>query len=459
MKIIPKRKTMKRIVDHYLQEWKNRNNRKPLLLRGARQVGKTHAMRELGKSFPNFVEINLEFNVAAKNIVEKDLDPQRIIRQLSELLQKDIVPGSTLLFFDEIQNTPQAITALRYFYETMPELHVAAAGSLLDFAIEQVGLPVGRISTIYMYPMSFLEFLVALGHHKWAELIIEREVSDPLNEPLHAILLNVVGEYLAIGGMPEAVNQWVQTKTSRTAKIVHSDLIYNYQQDFGKYAKKHQIKYLNLLFQKAIDQLANKFMYNRVGEYKKRELEPALELLEKAGLVYKVTRSSGQGIPIGAQVDLDDFKIIFLDIGLSQALLKLDISSWFIDPLNAFVNKGELVEAFVGQEILAYSDPIAKENLFYWRRENRSSEAEIDYLVQIKDQVVPIEVKAGQSKRIKSMQIFLDSHLNCSYGLRFSADNYSTYQKIVSYPLYAVSKPFVDATPTLRDALKFLIKE
>ena len=236
-----------------------------------------------------------------------------------------------------------------------------------------------------------------------------------------------MGEYLAIGGMPEAVNEWVKTKTSRAAKIVHSDLIYNYQQDFGKYAKKHQIKYLNLLFQKAIDQLANKFMYNRVGEYKKRELEPALELLEKAGLLYKVIKSAGQGIPIGAQADLDDFKIIFLDTGLSQALLKLDITPWFIDPINAFVNKGELVEAFVGQEILAYSDPIAKETLFYWRRENRSSQAAIDYLVQIKDQVVPIEVKAGQSKRIKSMQIFLDSHPNCTYGLRFSADNYSAY--------------------------------
>lgn len=449
---------MKRIVDHYLQEWKNRDSRKPLLLRGARQVGKTHAIRELGKSFRNFVEINLESNAAARSIVEKDMDPQRITRQLSELLQKDIVPGSTLLFFDEIQNIPQAIIALRYFYETMPDLHVAAAGSLLDFAIEQVGLPVGRISTLYMYPMSFLEFLVALGDYKWAELIIERGVDEPMSAPLHAQLLNTVGEYLAIGGMPEAVNQWIKTKTSRSAKIVHSDLIYNYQQDFGKYAKKHQLKYLDILFQKAIEQLANKFMYSRIGEYKKRELEPALELLEKAGLLYKVIKSSGQGIPIGAQADLDDFKIIFLDTGLTQALLKLDITPWFIDPINVFVNKGELVEAFVGQEILAYSDPVAKENLFYWRRENRGSEAEVDYLVQIKDQVVPIDVKAGQSKRIKSMQIFLDSHPHCSCGLRFSSDNYSTYQKIVSYPLYAVVKPFVDASSTLQEVLKKLVE-
>lgn len=444
---------MKRTIDLYLQEWKNRKSRKPLLLRGARQVGKTHAIRELGKSFPNFIEINLESNAAARTIIEKDMDPQRIVRQLSEFMQQDIVPGSTLLFFDEIQNAPQVITTLRYFYETMPELHVAAAGSLLDFAIEQVGLPVGRISTLYMYPISFLEFLVALGHTTWAKVIIEHTTNEPLSDPLHAKLLALVGEYLAIGGMPEAVNVWIKTKTSRSAKIVHSDLIYNYQQDFGKYAKKHQIKYLNLLFQKAIDQLANKFMYSSVGEYKKRELEPALELLEKAGLVYKVIKSAGQGIPLGAQADLDDFKIIFLDTGLSQSLLQLDITPWFIDPINTFINKGELIEAFVGQEILAYSDPIAKETLFYWRRENRASQAEVDYLVQINEHVVPIEVKAGKSKRIKSMQMFLDTHQNCTYGLRFSADNYSTYQKIISYPLYATAKPFLDASPSLHEAL------
>lgn len=450
---------MKRLIDYYLAEWKQRESRKPLLLRGARQVGKTHAIRELGKTFPIFIEINLEANSAARSIIERDMDPHRIMRQLSELLQQDIIPGSTLLFFDEVQQSPQAITTLRYFYELVPDLHIAAAGSLLDFAIEQVGLPVGRISTLYLYPLSFLEFIVALGHHKWAQLIIGKGIDEVFSDPLHEQLLNLVGEYLAIGGMPEAVNEWIHAKTSRAAKIVHADLIYNYQQDFGKYAKKHQIKYLNLLFQKAIEQLANKFMYSRVGEYKKRELEPALELLEKAGLVYRVIKSAGQGIPLGAQAAVDDFKIIFLDTGLSQALLKLDITPWFINPIATFVNKGELVEAFVGQEILAYSDPIAKETLFYWQREQRGSEAEVDYLVQIKDQVVPIEVKAGQSKRIKSMQIFLESHVNSSYGLRFSADHYSTYQKIYSYPLYAVIKPFLDASSMLYNAAKHLLME
>lgn len=448
---------MKRIIDHFLIEWKTRSNRKPLLLRGARQVGKTHAIRVLGKTFENFVEVNLEINADARKIVEKDLDPQRIVLQLSELLQKEIKSGSTLLFFDEIQNVPNAIIALRYFYEQIPELHVIAAGSLLDFAIEQVGVPVGRVSFMYMYPMSFLEFLVATGNAWWAKIIVNNSIEEPMLEGIHQKLLEIIGIYLAIGGLPEAVNEWIATQTSRSVKIVHSDLIATYQQDFGKYARKHQIKYLNLIFKKAIEQLSNKFMYARVGEYQKRELEPALELLEKAGILYKVTKSAGQGIPVGAQADLNDFKIIFLDVALSQTLLNFDITPWFIDPIATFINKGELLEAFVGQEILAYSDPINKKELYYWRKDSRASHAELDYLLQIKEQIVPVEVKAGSSKRIKSMQMFLESHPNSSYGLRFSADNYSVYQKIHSYPLYSVAKPLLDTSQEMKEGLKSLV--
>jgi len=449
---------VKRIIDSFLLEWKNRSNRKPLLLRGARQVGKTYSMRALGKTFTTFVEINLEANAEAKNIIEKDMDPTRIVRQLSELLQIDIIPGSTLLFFDEIQISPQAITTLRYFFEQMPELHVAAAGSLLDFAIDQVGIPVGRVSSLFMYPLSFLEFLAARGHRKWVKLIIKQEFEKPLGEAVHKKLLGLIGEYLAIGGMPEAINQWTKTKKSREAKIVHSDLIFNYQQDFGKYAKKHQIKYLNLLFEKAADQIGNKFMFNRVGEYQKRELEPALHLFEKAGLVHKIICSSGQGIPLGAQAKPNDFKIIFLDVALTQNVLKLDIVPWLLTPEATLINSGPIVEAFVGQELLAYSDPISKQSLFYWRKQKQASQAEVDYLTQIQDKVVPIEVKAGGSKRIKSMQIFLESHPNSTYGIKFSANEYETYKKINNYPLYAIAKPFSDVSDLLQEALLNLTK-
>ena len=454
---------MKRIIDYHLLEWKDFPNRKPLLLKGARYVGKTHAVRVLGTHFPNFVEINLESNEAARRIMETDLDLDRIILQLSELLQKKIEPGSTLLFFDEIQQVPKAITALRYFYEKIPQLHVVAAGSLLEFAIEEVGVPVGRVSYLYMYPLSFFEFLVALGHKEWAKIILSYEPENAVSEPVHEKIIALVGAYIALGGMPEAVKEWINTTTaqdvkSRVVKRVHADLLYSYQQDFGKYAKKHQIKYLDLIFLKAIEQLSNKFNFARVGEYQKRELAPALALLEKAGLIYKVKRTSAQGVPLGAQADLNDFKVIFLDVGLSQALLKLDIASWFIDPLGTFVNKGMIVEAFVGQEILTYADPIMKEELFYWSREVRASEAEVDYVVQIKERVVPVEVKSSGSKRIKSTQIFLELHRNSTYGIRFWAENYAKDATISSYPLYAVAKPFIDANGVMKKALLSLVE-
>ncbi|MCF7800102.1 AAA family ATPase [Candidatus Babeliales bacterium] len=449
---------MKRIIDFFLQEWKNEKfNRKPLLLRGARQVGKTHSIRELGKTFENFVEVNLESDLDARKIISQDFDSKRIVFQLSQFLKKDIIPGKTLLFIDEIQAVPSAIIALRYFYELIPELHVIAAGSLLDFAIEKVGMPVGRVSSLYMYPMSFLEFLVALGDKVWAKAILTHDINTHMLEPIHKKLLDLVGIYLAIGGMPAAIDAWVQTKTPRQVKRVHSDLLASYRQDFNKYASAYQIKYLDALFNNALAQLSNKFMFSRVGEYQKRELEPALELLKKAGIVHPVIRSAGQGIPIGSQAQLDDFKIIFLDVGLSQAALNLDLTSWFVEPLVAFINKGEIVESFIGQELLVYSDPIIKGDLFYWHRENRSSQAEIDYLVQIKEKVVPIKVKAGTSLRIKSMHIFLDSHPNSLYGVRFSAHNFLNEQRVFTYPLYAAARPFFDTNTNLQEALLSLV--
>lgn len=446
---------MKRIIDFHLLAWKNKKNRRPLILRGARQVGKTHAVRVLGKTFSHFVEVNLETNEELRRIFEQDLDVERIILQVLVATKQKIEPGSTLLFIDEIQNVPKAIIALRYFYEIMPDLHVIAAGSLLDFAIEQVGMPVGRVTALYMYPLSFLEFLVAIGYERWARAIIDEPAYAI--EPLHKKLLSILGTYLAIGGMPAAINEWLETKDPREVGVIHANQLYTYQQDFGKYAKKHQIKHLNLMFLKATEQIGNQFIFSRVGEYQKRELAPALELLEKAGLFYPIVRSAGQGIPIGAQGDLNYFKIIFLDVGLSQSLLNLDLSSWFLQPAATFINKGEIVEAFIGQELLAYSDPIRKESLYYWQRESRGSSAEVDYLIQVKDRVVPIEVKAGHNKRIISMHIFLDSHLESPYGIRFWAGKQETEERIHSYPLYAVARPLLEQNEYVREATKSIM--
>lgn len=442
---------MKRIIDHFLVEWKNDPYKKPLVIRGARQVGKTHAVRQLGKSFSHFVEINLETNLKAREIFAKDLDIKRIFMELAALIDAELKPGKTLLFIDEIQQVPQAITALRYFYEEMPTLHVIAAGSLLEFALEQVGAPVGRISFLHMYPMSFLEFLVAMGHERWVKLILEEK---PIFEQLHKTLIDLVSIYLAIGGMPEAIERWRTIQVSRQVKKIHASLLDTYTQDFNTYARKHQIKYLSLVFNHAAEQLSNKFMYSRLSDYRKREIEPAIELLEKAGIVYRVYRSSGQGIPVGSGIDLDDFKIIFLDVGLTQALLKFDIGSWILKPLETFINKGELVEAFVGQELLAYSDPISRDQLFYWR--TNASDAEVDYLIQQNELVVPIEVKAGKSVRIISMHRYLESHQRSTYGIRFWTENEGLEKNIHSYPLYAVAKPLLTSNEYLKEAVEIL---
>ncbi len=446
---------MKRLIDYYLLEWKNKLNRKPLLLRGARQVGKTYAVRALAKTFENYIELNLETNIPARKILSEDLNIERIVLQLSESFGP-LTPGTTLVFIDEIQQVPQAITALRYFYEFIPNLHVIAAGSLLDFAIEEVGLPVGRVSIRYMYPLSFLEFLVALGHNHWVPSIIS---DKPVFEELHKQIMNVLSIYLAIGGMPAAVNSWLDAKNSRAVKETHAEILNAYVGDFNTYAKKHQQKYLSLVFDRAMQQLSRKFMYARIGEYKKRELEPALSLLEKAGILYPIFENAGQGIPLGADVNFDDFKIIFLDIGLAQAQLKFDISNWIINPQETVVNQGELVEAFVGQELLAYSDPIKKEQLYYWRKKVRGSDCEVDYITQLGQKIIPIEVKSGKSTRLLSMHRFLETHAKSPYGIRFWAQTETKEVSLHSLPLYAVAKPFLNEQSYVKDALIFLITD
>ncbi len=453
---------MKRIADYFLLEWKNLPRPKPLLVRGARQVGKTYAVQALGKTFPRFVEVNLETDDGARKIIGKDLDPHRMILQLSEYLGVEIIPGQTLLFFDEIQKVPKAITALRYFYEKVEGLHVIAAGSLLDFAIDYVGMPVGRVSSLFMYPLSFLEFLVARGDTQWAQAIIRHSVGDPISEPLHEKLLDVVGEYIAVGGLPGAVNEWLSPprlseRSSRAVKRVHADLIFNYREDIKKYAEKDEVAQIEAVFDEAVKQVGRKFVFANIEGYRKRELDPSLKALEKAGLMHRVVRSSGQGIPLGSFSDKNDFKVLLLDVGMTQALNKFDISSWLIDPSQNFVNQGEIVEAFVGQELLAYSDPIMKEELFYWRRQERTSQAEIDYLIQLRNKVIPLEVKAGTDKRMKSIRIFLDEHARSPYGIRFSSLNYEQAGLIHSYPLYAVAKTLFDANEVMREALLHLV--
>ncbi len=430
----------KRLIDWHLEQWKDYKYRKPLLIRGARQVGKTHAVRQLGKQFDQLIEINFELAKDARPIFEKDLKPERILKELALYagLTK-IIPGKTLLFFDEIQEAPQAILALRYFYEQIPELHVIAAGSLFDFALEKVGLPVGRVSSMYMYPMSFIEYLIASGNTASARAILENLRKEPFSETIHLKLMNLVGEYLAIGGMPEAVAKWVEERNPKESFQVHHNLIASYRQDFEKYATEHQMEFVEMLFRQIPYMIGEEFRYKNIhGEFRKRELAPCLDLLCKANVVHKIHHSAGNGIPLGAEANVEWFKLILVDIALCQATLGFDLSTWFSQPGIEFVNRGAIAEAFVGQELLCYSHPHQKADLYFWRRQAKSSTAEVDFVYEYNRDIIPIEVKSGDGRTLKSMLMFLEEHPNSPCGVRFSGQNYSRWEKIDSKPLYAV---------------------
>lgn len=433
---------MYRFMDSYLNQWVSESDRKPLLLRGARQVGKTFAVRQLGKKFPKYVEINCEeWEKDCRLLFDKDLNPERILRELSLLAGETIIPGETLLFIDEIQMVPQAILALRYFYEKIPQLHVIAAGSLLEFALEKVGVPVGRIDSFYMYPMTWLEFLLAKNEKLLFNEICKHDLKSPMPEVVHNKLLRLLGEYFAVGGMPAVVRDWIETNDPFLAFKTQQSLLDNYRQDFEKYAKKYEVKYVEVLFDQVPRQLGHKFKFSSVpGEYRKRELHPCFELLVKAGIIHPIYHTSAQGLPLGANADLDKFKAVFLDIGFAQALLGHDLKEWVLNPASAFVNQGAIVEAFIGQEILAYSHAFQKKMIYYWQHENRTARAEVDYIIQIKDHIIPVEAKSGKTGGLRSLREYLKHHPGTAYSIRFSGQNYSEHEGLQSYPLYAVAK-------------------
>lgn len=445
----------KRIIDFHLDRWKGDPYRKPLLLRGARQVGKTYAVRRLGASFKSFVEVNFEQLREAASLFEKDLIPDKLLLSLSLLLKTPIIPGETLLFFDEVQEAPRAIIALRYFYEQMPELHIIAAGSLLEFAITKVGVPVGRLEMLYMYPLSFIEFLVATENHLVAKVILNQPPGVPMEEIIHNKCLDLLGEYLSIGGMPEVVMRWTQTQDPTRALQVLQQIAATYRQDFEKYGRKTQIKYLELLLRQIPYVVGREFSYREIGsEYRKRELAPALELMERAGIIHRVCYTSGQGIPIGADVDSDLFKVIFLDVALCQAILGADVSVWFLRPLEGFENRGEIAESFIGQELICYASPDIKGEVYFWKRKEKNSSAEVDYLLQRADLIVPIEVKSGHGGTLRSLHLFLETHSHSVQAIRLSSLNYSLVQKLDSRPLYAAATL---AHPRQRQALHDLV--
>ena len=448
-----------RIIDRHLSEWAARPVHKPVLLRGARQVGKSTAVRHLGESFKHFVEINLEKQPDYIELFKKDLDVKRIVPQMAAMYGTPIVAKETLLFIDEIQESQEAIMALRYFKEDMPDLHVVAAGSLLEFVLDDIPtFGVGRIHSMYMFPMTFDEFLLANDEQLLLDARRQANTDSPLPTPLHDKLVGLIRTFMLVGGMPESVAKWAETHDYLQCQEVQDDIITGYEADFPKYKKKVDPQLLVATMRSAATQVTNKFVYSQVaGGYKTAEAKKALDLLIKAGILIPVTHTDGNGLPLGDEADESYRKLLLLDTGLLLRLLNMsmgDISSVTTHILTAtaadLVNKGPMAEMLAGLEVLHYLSPNIHHDLFYWVRQAKNSLAEIDYLLSRDMKVLPLEVKSGVQGGMKSLWDFMrDKKL--SQAIRCSLENFGKFDYIDSkadnavrhveiVPLYAISQ-------------------
>ena len=431
-------KYFKRSIDDLLLTWKKDTDRKPLLVRGARQVGKSSAVTNLGAHFDHFLNINFEKNKQLQALFESDLDVKEICATLSVQFKKPVIPGKTLLFFDEIQCCPNAIRSLRYFYEDYPDLHVIAAGSLLEFALEELPtFGVGRIDSIFIYPFSFQEFMYACGEELLWREVCNSSPAKPLFSIFHDKLLNLMKKFLLIGGMPSAVSHFVNNQNILKVEQVLDTLILSYQNDFAKYKRKLPSILLREVFASVVNQAGKRFVYSKAAETSQYIIKQAVEMLIMAGLVIPVVSTSANGIPLGSETNHKKCKLLLLDTGIFQRILGLNLSELLFATDFDAINKGSIAEQFVGLELLKNSSPYMPENLYFWTRENPKSSAEIDYLFQRNEQIIPIEVKSGTSGKMQSMHLFLNEK-QANFGIRTSLENFAQYDKIRVVPLYAI---------------------
>ncbi len=430
-----------REIDKELFAWKKSGKRKPVLLRGTRQVGKTRTVRNLGGQFDYFLEINFESDKSIHALFERNISVVEIIENLSAIFNITVKPGKTLLFFDEIQACTPALQSLRFFYEQMPGLHVIAAGSLLEFAISEISsFGVGRIRSMFMYPLSFNEFLKAIGEEKL--IVIKRNAgpSRPLLQPVHEKLSAYLVKYLLLGGMPEVVSVYVQTKDFVECRRAMDDLMISFYDDFARYKKRVPASRIREVFDAVIMQATKKFVYARThSQANHKQIKEALQLLIFAGLVIPVTHTSANGIPLGAEINPRKQKMLIFDTGIFLRLLNLDIREIILSREFSVINKGNMAEMLVGLEWIKYHSPYQKTELYYWHRESKNSNAEIDYLFTKDGVIVPVEIKAGTKGAMRSMYIFMNEK-NLDYGIRMSMENFSSYGKIDVNPLYAVDR-------------------
>ena len=421
---------MLRKIAEKLVEWQQRKNRHPLVLRGARQVGKTYVVRELARHFEHYLEINFEVDSSVSQFFTSK-NPDSICELLEARFDVPLVDGRSLVFLDELQDAdPVVLESLRYFYEKRPGLHIVAAGSLLEFLLdaderkkkrENFSMPVGRIEYMFMGPMDFEEFLLALGRKGLVDWLRNFNLGDEVKESFHSELDGLFRKYLAIGGMPAVVEAYIRDGVL-AAEREQQMILSTYHDDFPKYSDRVPSDRLQKVFKAVPRLLAGKFVYARVdSEERSRELSAAVRLLCLARVMAKIRHTSSDKAPIGFGADDRVFKPLFLDVGLGSRALGLKLPDFLSDAGSLLANQGAICEQFVGQHFLYDRAEYEEPETYCWMRETPQSQAEVDYVTQLGGGIVPVEVKAGTTGSLKGLHIYLnEKHIDCA--VRFNAD-------------------------------------
>ncbi|MEA3452290.1 MAG: AAA family ATPase [Bacteroidota bacterium] len=445
---------MKRYFEQFLLNWKGRTTKKPLIVRGARQVGKTYLIEDFGeKEFDNFLKINLEENEELKKLFDTN-DTRQIIENLNILFKTNFKAGKTLLFIDEIQTCPKAIVSLRYFYEQMPDLHVIVAGSLLDHVLNemQYSMPVGRVEFGYMYPMNFQEFLWALGEEQLTNYLDNFNIDSYLASAVHAKLLTLLRRYFFIGGMPEAVKTYVETEDLLEVERIQENILTSLEYDFAKYGSKAEQQHLLTVFKEIPKTISKKIKYVNISRTLRPEAQRnALYKLEMSRIIHLVKHTTADKTPL-EHGSKEIFKPLFIDIGLLNHLLKVRL----VDTEKLMTtHEGALAEQFVGQELLTIPPNFMDKRLFYWLRESKNSNAELDYLWENNNKIIPLEVKSGKAGTLKSLFVYsyekkkkfavrLSTNIpgikNIETKIRLKSKNQTVKFKLLTLPLYFTYK-------------------
>lgn len=428
---------MKRSVYKQLKAWKSNSKRKPLILQGARQVGKTYLVNEFGKKeYSNYFYFNFEQDENLATLFENNLSPEKIIDNIGLYIGEKIVAKDTLLFFDEIQVAPKVLKSLKYFYEQAPEFQIIAAGSLLGVSFyKNISFPVGKVNFLTMYPMSFSEFLVASGEKLLAEKLDKIILPEPFPEILHTKLLDQLKIYLFLGGMPEVVQDYINNQDIKSVRIIQNEILEAYKRDFSKYTEKNQAIKTSEFWNSIPAQLAKENKKFKYGDIKKgsraKMFEQTIEWLRNAGLINVVYNLTTPKKPLSAYTDYSKFKVYLHDVGLLAAMLNIS-SQLILSPTQLFAEfNGAFIENFVAQELLYYG----YKKQFYW---TSRSDAEVDFIIDSSQDIFPVEVKSGTSRNLKSLRSYSDKY-NPKQVFRLSPRNLVQSGDFTNIPLYAVN--------------------